>query len=64
MASIAGVENGRLLESPLREVSVEALMEGIEVARLSGIFDVHKLVGDLEQVLSSTANNRVVCCRT
>ena len=59
VASIAGVENGKLLESPLREVSVEALMEGIEVARLEGItFDMHKLVGDFEQVLSSTANNR------
>ena len=59
VASIAGVENGRLLESPLREVSVEALMEGIEIARLEGIvFDVHELVKDLEQVLSSTANNR------
>ena len=59
VASIAGVENGRLLESPLREVSVGALMEGIEVARLEGvIFDVHDLVGDLEQVLSSTAKNR------
>ena len=34
-------------------------MEGIEVARLEGvIFDVHDLVGDLEQVLSSTAKNR------
>ena len=59
VASIAGVENGRLLESPLREVSVEALMEGIEIARLEGIdFDVHELIKDLEQVLSSTANNR------
>ena len=59
VASIAGVENGKLLESPLREVSVEVLMEGIEVARLEGIvFDMHKLVGDLELVLSSTANNR------
>lgn len=58
-ASIAGVENGKLLESPLREVSVAALMEGIEVARLEGVvFDAHKLVEDLEQVLTSTENNR------
>ena len=38
VASIAGVENGRLLESPLREVSVGALIEGIEVARLEDGF--------------------------
>ena len=59
ISAICGVRNGVLLSSPLNELAISVMREGVMVAEYEGInIDFEKLENSLNEVLKATAENR------